>query len=147
MRRPVHVVAVLVMMVAVGACGSAKTEAVSSPTTSQPATGLVEGTLAVYGGARESGGCHCSPQAGMIRLVGPHGDIDVSVGKSGRFSARIPAGRYGVEAGLSSLSDWPMGTCLQVVGSDARHDPHGQLSYIVIGQGERVHVGVGCLAP
>jgi hypothetical protein len=84
----------------------------------------------VYGGALETGSCRCSLQVGTVRLLGSHGDIDVSVGESGRVSVLIPAGRYEVEAGLRTSADWPMGSCGQVDGPDARHDSQGHLSYM-----------------
>src|ERR1700722_6564753 len=75
-------------------------------------TGVVAGTLAIYGGVLETDRCGCVLAAGTVRLIGAHGGrIDVNVGRSGRFSVRVPAGRYEVIAGLKHPFDWPMGSC------------------------------------
>ena len=112
----------------------------------QPRTGVVTGTLGIYGGTLETNDRYGLPQAGTVRLIEAHGHIDVSVGKSGQFSVRVPAGRYEVTAGLRRRADWPMGSCVGLFGPDVRYDRHSQVSYIEVTKNEHLRVRVGCLA-
>ncbi len=110
-------------------------------------TGVVTGTLAIYAGVKETDRCGCVFEAGTVRLIGAgRQSVDVNVGKSGRFSEHVPTGRYEVIAGLKRPMEWPMGSCRDVRGADARYDRRDHSSYIVVGSGRQLHVDVGCLA-
>jgi hypothetical protein len=119
---------------------------VTTQGSAQGPTGLVTGTLAEYGGGNEVNGYKPPPRAGTVRLIGAHGHIDVSVGKSGQFAVRVPPGRYHVTAGLRHPLDWPIGTCVGLFGPDAHSDRHSRLSYIVVKRNEHVRIRVGCMA-
>ena len=91
--------------------------------------------------------CGCHAEAGTVRLTGARGRrIDVTAGKSGRFSARVPAGRYEVIAGLKPPTDWPMGSCvgLHGAGTHTHLDGYRYVSYLIVKNGRRLHVFVGC---
>jgi hypothetical protein len=143
-------VAVGAVALALAACESVTPAAVPRPHVTalgsgQRPTGLITGTLGIYGGVLELN--HRSrPQAGTVRLIGAHGHIDISVRKSGQFYVRVPTGRYDVTAGLSHPMDWPMGTCVGLSGPDAHYDRHNHLSYIVVTKNEHLRIRVGCLA-
>jgi hypothetical protein len=145
---------VAVVAVASG-CSSAKplaatphrTPSAATAHPAQPPTGLITGTLRVYGGLLVIAGRQPPLYAGTVRLIGAHGYLDVRVGKSGRFVVRVPAGRYQVEAGLRHPMDWPMGSCIVLVGADVHHIRGSRLSYLVVRNGQDIHVGVGCQAP
>jgi hypothetical protein len=135
---------------ALAACTSATPTAaprtnVTPPPSTQPPTGVITGTLGVYGGVLETNGRYL-PEAGTVRLISTHGHIDVSVGKSGQFSVRVPTGRYDVTAGLRHPMDWPMGTCGGLFGPDASYDRHNRLNYIVVKKNEHLRIRVGCIA-
>jgi hypothetical protein len=142
------------VVVAVGGagCGNAKQSTAGQTATlrgvasaSRP-LGVVSGTLAIYGGVLETNRCRCVPEAGTVRFTGAQGQrIDVSVGKTGKFSARIPTGRYTVMAGLNRPMDWRMGSCVAL--SHTGHDDRGnRLVDIIVGKDRALHVRVACLA-
>jgi hypothetical protein len=137
--------------IALAACTSVKPTApphpnVTTPRITPPPSGLITGTLGIYGGVLELAHHYPAPQAGTVRLIGAHGHIDVSVGKSGQFSVHVPTGRYEVTAGLRRPMDWPMGSCTGLFGTEVRYDRHSQLNYIVVKQNEHLRVRVGCIA-
>jgi hypothetical protein len=119
---------------------------VAAPSSAQRPTGLITGTLGIYGGVLELNHRYSLPQAGTVRLIAVDGHIDVSVGKSGQFAVRVPTGRYDVTAGLRRPMDWPMGTCGGLFGPDAYYDRHNRLNYIVVRKNEHLRIRVGCIA-
>lgn len=116
-------------------CGSAK------PSPPVPSVGVVFGTLAIYGGVMEVNHCGCRLEAGTVRLIGAHARrIDVNVGKSGRFFVRVPVGRYMVAAWLRRPMDWPIGSCVPLLSSRSSDRA------IVVREGRRLHLRLGCVA-
>jgi hypothetical protein len=82
-----------------------------------------------------------------VRLIAADGRrIQVSVGKSGAFSVRVPAGRYHVIAGLKRPMDWPMGSCAGLFGPDTHFDHRTNSFYVVVGTGQTARVIVACVA-
>lgn len=153
MRAGSAILAVAVGAITLALAGCESATPTAAPRTSvtavpspQPPTGVITGTLGIYGGVLETGRQYLAPQAGTIRLIGAHGHVDVRVGKSGRFSVRVPTGRYEVTAGLRRPMDWPMGSCVGLFGPDAHVDHHASLNYIVVLKNEQIRIRVGCLA-
>jgi hypothetical protein len=141
------VLAVLVVLVLTG-CGKGPAKKASS--SSEPrAVAVVSGTLGIFGGEVEvRPSCGCIPAAGTVRLTNAHGHrIDVKTNKSGKFSVRVPAGRYRVVAGLNHPYDWPMGSCTGLRGTDV-HFVRGKHKcyYLAVGNEKRLHIYVGCIA-
>ncbi len=153
MRRSVLVVAAVSLVVVVAGCGGVgvRAAAAAGQRASKLQLGTVVGTLGVWGGTLIFGhpACGCHVEAGTVRLMGAGGRrIDMTAGKSGRFSARVPVGRYEVIAGLKPPMDWPMGSCIGLRGAGAHthFDGHNYFSYLIVRNGERLHVVVGCEA-
>lgn len=108
-----------------------------------PSSGVVSGTLAIYGGPSGSGPL---PEAGTVRLTDVLGQrTDVHVGATGTFSARVPAGRYTVVAGVRPPPDWPMGSC-NALWHSGHYDRSNHSYYIVVREGHRLHIHVACIA-
>jgi hypothetical protein len=145
---------VFVVLGAAG-CGHAKSLSLATRSTRSTAArsgglsdGSVIGTLGIFGGVQESGRKNKNglPEAGTVRFEGARAKpVDVPVGKSGKFSLDLPAGRYTVVAGLKRPMDWPMGSCSTLFHS-GHYDRTNHSFYIVLGQGERLHVHVACVA-
>ena len=111
-------------------------------------TGTLVGTLGVYGGAQTARSCGCFMEEGTVRLSDAHRALFVTVPKSGRFSAQVPAGRYTVEAGTRGGTDWPMGSCRMLLIADKPGGtPTSQKSqkYLTVRQSQTTHVVVGCV--
>jgi hypothetical protein len=112
---------------------------------STPPNGTLTGTLAVYGGTETTRSCGCHLEEGTVELhMGSDASVVVQVGKSGRFSARVPAGQYSVVAGTHGATDWPMGSCrllLVANGPGARPSQHSE---VTIHRSRTTHVAVGC---
>lgn len=152
--RPGIVVSILLAALgATAGCSGSSQAPVAPPTAAgQNATadGVVSGTLAVYGGAFHAvhhTGCGCELAPGTVRFIRSAGRrIDVAVGKSGRFTVRLPVGRYSVKAGLTAPFDWPMGSCNALEGPYARFDRRADSYYFDVGAGQHLRVGVGCMA-
>jgi hypothetical protein len=150
-------VSCVVVVVALGAagCGQARSSSLANQSTRSTATrssvssdGSVIGTLGIFGGVEETGRKNMNglPEAGTVRFEGSRSKrVDVPVGKSGRFSLRLPAGRYTVLAGLSRPMDWPMGSCSELFHS-GHYDRRNHSFYIVVGRSERLHIHVACIA-
>lgn len=148
MKWSLSVVALAVLTLAASGC--AASPRASKPPASSPATGLVTGTLGIQGGALNTGmgtRCHCQAEAGTVRLTSADGHrIRVTTNKSGKFSVRVPAGRYWIVAGLKWPYHWPMGSCKGLSGADARYDPGKGSSSVVVAAGHSLHLVVGCEA-
>jgi len=147
-RSGLLAVAVGAVALVLAACESVTPAAVPRPSVTAPGsahrpTGLITGMLGIYGGVLDR---YSLPQAGTVRLIAADGHIDVSVGKSGQFSVRVPTGRYDVTAGLRHPMDWPMGTCSGLFGPDAYYDRNNRLNYIVVKKDEHLRIRVGCIA-
>jgi hypothetical protein len=72
----------------------------------------------------------------------------VTVPKSGKFSAQVPAGRYTVEAGTRGATDWPMGSCrMLLVAGKSGGTPMSQKSqtHVTVRQSQTTRVVVGCV--
>ncbi len=150
MRRSLLLIVVMAMAVLVAGCGSAHRVSSIGPVP-RPATGVVVGTLGIEGGVLNTGKgtrCHCQAEAGTVRLISAHGyRIDADVGKSGKFSVRVPTGRYEIIAGLKRPYDWPMGSCSGLSEPGGHRDRKTDSSYVVVSKSQKLHVVVGCLAP
>jgi hypothetical protein len=134
----------------IGRAGTSSTTSSPPPTTAISPIGTITGTLAIYGGILRTASEGPVLEAGTVRLLGRDGNlINIDVGKSGKFSERVPAGRYRVMAGLDHPLDWPMGSCdaLSFMGIDGRqHYETGRVHDVVVGKGQTLHVDVGCVA-
>jgi hypothetical protein len=111
-----------------------------------PSTGTVMGTLAVYGGAMTTTSCGCRLEPGVVHLSeGREGEpIAFTVGKSGRFSTRLPAGRYSVEAGTVASLGWPVGSCRLLLIADSPGAAPTEHRFLTVRQGYATHVAIGC---
>jgi hypothetical protein len=90
--------------------GCAASHRVTEPTRSSPTTGVLTGTLMLRGpGPTQTDGVTSQAEAGTVRLIGAHRRrIDVPTDNSGRFSVRVPEGRYSIVARLKSAKwRWP----------------------------------------
>jgi hypothetical protein len=145
------VAAVLIVASGCSAGGRTPGRVLPASTATAAPYGEVVGTLGVYGGAFRSidggrSGCGCELAAGTVRLIGASGRrIDLVVGKSGRFRARVPDGRYTVKAGLRPPFDWPIGSCDGLLGPDVHFDRSSDAFYFEVDVGEQLRVGVGCM--
>jgi hypothetical protein len=82
-----------------------------------------------------------------VRLSSAHGHrIDVTTDKSGKFSVRVPPGRYAIIGGLKRPYDWPMGSCAGLSGAGAHFDPKKNSFFVVVAGGQSRHVVVICQA-
>jgi hypothetical protein len=89
--------------------------------------------------------------AGTVRLTtiaGRH--IDVTTDKYGKFSVRVPTGRYWIVGGLNGPG-WQMGSCNQLSGTGVRYNPQDfakmDTAYSLrVTQGRSPIVTVGCAA-
>jgi hypothetical protein len=113
-------------------------------------TGTLTGTLAVYGGLMHLTGsrsCGCEAEPGLVRLLGSRGTgVILKVGKSGKFSAQVHAGRYRVEAGTTGPTHWPMGTCRLLLIADEPGRAPTPHKYLTVRRSQTTHVAVGCVA-
>ena len=113
-------------------------------------TGTLTGTLAVYGGLMHLTGsrsCGCDVEPGLVRLLDIRGaGFVVKVGKSGKFSAQVPAGRYRVEAGTSGPTHWPMGSCRLLLIADEPGRAPTPHRYLTVRRSQTTHIAVGCVA-
>lgn len=109
-------------------------------------TGTLTGTLAVYGGAETSRSCGCHLEEGTVVLHrGSDAPVMLHVGKSGRFSAQIPPGRYSVEAGTRGQTHWPMGSCGLLQTADEPGATQTSRQRLTVRQSRTTHVAIGCL--
>jgi hypothetical protein len=147
------------LAISLAGCGGSSKPRPAVNSTSRPSdapaktpVGLVSGTLAVYGGVDitpkvlKAHPCGCWYYAGTVRLVASDGTrMDIPVGKSGHFSRYVPTGRYTVIAGLKRPMQWPMGSC-NVLFHSGHYDYRKHSFYIIVAQGQRLHVNVECAA-
>jgi hypothetical protein len=140
LRLPIAYILVGVLIATVAIACSACASSGAVPSAPSVASGVVDGTLTLRGGCALC--TNPRPLPGTVRLLGAHGHIDVKVGKSGRFAARVPVGRYQVEAGLNRPYDWPIGSC----GLPPSHGFSRQWGSITVQQGNKQHVHVTCVA-
>jgi hypothetical protein len=112
-------------------------------------SGTLVGTLGVYGGEETAHWCGCFMEEGSVRLRDARGaSLVLTVPKSGKFSAQVPAGRYTVEAGTRGGTDWPMGSCRMLLVADKfGGTPTSQKSqkYLTVRQSQTTRVVVGCV--
>jgi hypothetical protein len=71
---------------------------------------------------------------------------EVTTDKSGKFSARVPIGRYRITAGLKRPYDWPMGSCSGLSGAGVHFDQKTDSFSIAVAGGHSRHVVVACIA-
>jgi hypothetical protein len=119
-----------------------------SPFVGSQSTGSVLGTLGIVGGVHETAqrDQEGTPEAGTVQFAARGANpIDVSVRTNGRFRARLKPGRYTVTAGLRRPMDWPMGSCKNLFHS-GRYDRQNRSWYIVVRDGEHLHIHVACVA-
>jgi hypothetical protein len=135
---------------ALAASGCAASNRTSTPVATSPKIGVLTGTLGIEGGAKYTGAgtrCRCQAEPGTVRLTGSDGHrTDVTTDKSGKFSVRVPVGRYSIIAGLKRPYDWPMGSCAGLSGAYARFDQKTDSFFIVVAGGQSRHVVVICQA-
>lgn len=150
--------AAIVVAVALAGCGGSSGAPPAVDRTPQPPNAqakipaaLVSGTIAIYGGIAltpkvlKAHPCGCWYYAGTVRLTATDGKrVDIPVGKSGHFTRRVPTGRYTVVGGLTH-PNWPMGSCNMLFHS-GHYDQKTHSFYIVVANGQRVHVHVECAA-
>lgn len=160
MRRALLAGLALVVAAVATGCGSASQSAprtrVATTGTRSPGqpVGIVSGWLVIEGGVLEhktnQKPCACSLQAGTVRFISAHGKrVDVRVGKRGRFTLKLPIGRYTAMAGLRPPMQWPMGSCGLVGGRpqfDSYFDHKTHSYYVVVRRDRRLKVLVACLA-
>jgi hypothetical protein len=151
-RLPLWIAAVAAITLAASGCGASRS-ASKAPASSRP-TAVVAGFLALSGGMPVVGSAHpnlVEAAAGTVRLTtiaGRH--IDVTTNKYGKFSVRVPAGRYWIVGGLNKPG-WPMGSCNQLSGAGVHYDPQDfakmDTAYSLrVAQGRSPIVTVGCAA-
>jgi hypothetical protein len=117
----------------------------SSPVSVPKGWGTLVGTLGVYGGMATAHSCGCVMEEGTVRLSQAHGaPIVVNVAKSGKFSVRVPVGRYTVQAGTHGATNWPMGSCRMLLVADKPGGTPTTQKYLTVLQSETTHVVVGC---
>jgi hypothetical protein len=73
--------------------------------------GRIVGSLIVSGAEKRPGHCGCSYEPGTVVITEESGDRHrINVGRSGRFSVRLSAGRYHAIGGIPRLG-WKLGSC------------------------------------
>jgi hypothetical protein len=136
MGRSVLLGAVVAVAIGAAGCGG----------TTKQRTGTLAGTFGIYGPGTVNA-CGCVLTGGTLRLLSSsHSPIVLNVSRSGKFSARVPIGRYRVEAGTHAAANWPMGSCHMLLVADktgtlSRFDQRS----VTVRRSQTTEVAVGCV--